>query len=263
MSYWITRPLDDAKRLSELMQVEGLTPFVSPLLNVDYPCPDLGLVPAHIGGLIVTSRNGLRGAAETSFSPEWLDLPLFTVGEGSADLARRFGFRDIRVGAGRASSLPDVIASADLETGVPLVHLCGDVQAFDLKAALSKQGVEVCGLQTYRIVEATRLTDKLINELKAGGITAVVLMSPRTARLYHRLMVEAELGDIMRGLRHFCLSDAVGAALATAYRERVVSETVIDETDVEVAENQETLTISIARQPTLESVIEAMLASER
>jgi uroporphyrinogen-III synthase len=218
MSIWITRPIDDAERMAALMLSKGLTPLVSPLLHVDFPCPDLGTVPAKIGGLVATSRNGLRGAAVTSFSPTWLDLPLFTVGEASADLARRFGFRNIHVGEGRAASVPKLIEKTGLNPAIPLVHFCGDEQAFDLSAALEPLGFTLVQLQTYKIVEAERLTDKLIIQVRTGEVCGVVLMSPRTARLYIRLLDEAGLGAYLKTLNHFCLSDAVAEALIEYYK---------------------------------------------
>lgn len=213
MAYWITRPIDEAERLADRMLAAGLEPLVAPLLHVDFPCPDLGLVPEAIGGIIVTSRNGIRGAAVSSFEPAWLDAPLFAVGEATADLARRYGFRDIHVGAGRAASLPALIEATGLESDKPLLHLTGDEQAFDMKAAIEASGRDYIAIETYRIVEATRLTDGQLDKLKQGLVEGVILLSPRTARCYCRVMAAAGCLDLVARLKHVCFSPAVAAAL--------------------------------------------------
>ena len=213
MAIWITRPLDDANRLADVFVAEGIEPFVWPLMQVDFPCPDLGQLPGDVQALIVTSRNGIRGAAETSFPMEWLDIPVFAVGAGTATLVRGFGFRDVRVGQGRGETLVPVIADAGLDKGLPLVHLRGDEVAFDMKAALGRLGFELFEAETYRVVEALQLTERLIAPLRSGRVSGVVLMSPRTARCYRRVMEAAGLGDVMAGLRHYCISEAAAAPL--------------------------------------------------
>ena len=228
MAIWITRPLDDANRMADAFLAEGIEPFVWPLLHVDFPCPDLGQLPGDVQALIITSRNGLRGAAETSFPPEWLEKPVFAVGEGTATLVRGFGFRDVRVGPGRGEGLVPLVAEAGLDTSLPLVHLRGDEVAFDMKAALAPLGYTLFEAETYRVVEALRLTERAVARLKSGGVTlegvssqavasegvgGVTLMSPRTARCYRRVMAEAGLDDVMAGLQHFCISEAAAAPL--------------------------------------------------
>lgn len=220
MAIWITRPLDDANRLAEALNKAGVEPFVWPLLDVDFPCPDLGQLPDDVQALIVTSRNGIRGAAETSFPTGWLEIPVFVVGDGTATLARGFGFRDVRQGEGRAEALVPVIADAGLDRSSPLVHLRGDAVAFDMKAALESLGFELFEAETYRVVETQRLSARVIEPLCSGRVTGVVLMSPRTARCYCRVMKAAGLGDVMMGLCHYCISEAAAAPLEGMMDER-------------------------------------------
>ena len=97
------------------------------------------------------------------------------------------------------------------------MNLRGHEQSFDLKLAVDKivpafkhQFEDVL---SYQMREAYELSPEMMNEIKNKKITAVVLMSPRTARIYCRLMKQYGFMSHLQHIRHFCLSEAVAAEL--------------------------------------------------
>lgn len=181
----------------------------APLLAVALtgPMPPL----AGVQALIVTSRNGLR--ALTPLPGAALALPLFAVGPGTAALARAEGFRRVVEGPGTGRELADIIrAEVDPAAGT-LVHLAGDTLAFDMRRALAPLGFDIRTETVYRTRTASVLPPGVADTLRAGGFDGVVLMSPRTARVYAKLVADAVLADAVGGIRHFCLSEAVAREL--------------------------------------------------
>ncbi|MBO6551103.1 MAG: uroporphyrinogen-III synthase [Rhizobiales bacterium] len=239
---WITRPELDATRFCDELAAANLpvplTPRVYSLLEAEFFDLDAHVffTSPPIGALVATSRNGVRSIAQLEDFEKFTSLPFFTVGEATGELARSFGFEDVRVGPGRAEQLLPLITefdqSSQIDGSCRIVNLRGDEQSFDLKSAVDKivptfkhQFEDVL---SYKMREACELSPELLNEIKNKEITAVVLMSPRTARIYCRLMKQYGFVSHLEHIRHFCLSEAV----ATELKDQLLGlEVVSDRTD--------------------------------
>lgn len=234
---WITRPELDARRFSEELEAVDLPVSVTPtfysLLDVEFLDldPQLFLNFPPLGALIATSRNGVRALSHMKDFEKYTHLPFFTVGKATGELVRSLGFKDVRVGSGRAEGLLPLIREYDQVSGNEvhgdvvsddgslkrIVNLRGDEQAFALKAALETDNPPLKGLfedvLCYRMKEADELSLDVLNEFISNEIKAVVLMSPRTARVYCSLMRFYDLKQQVAKIQHFCLSDAVADVL--------------------------------------------------
>lgn len=248
---WITRPAEEAERLANALALHGVDACCFPLLKVTHKPFDVSCFQ-ELQGLVVTSRNGLRGAVNGDLPKAWFKLPLFAVGAASGDLAKTLGFEDVRVPplshggqqagqSGGAVDLMPLIEAAGF-AGKSLLQLRGDQVAFDLKGALAALDIELVEVLTYQIKEITALSTEFIEILKAGQIEKVCLMSPRTARVYDRLMMDAGLKTEMQGLEHVCLSLAVAESLPG------------------FCDDETSLRVMIADNPTQEAMIEALLS---
>lgn len=217
MRVLVTRAENDAADMATSLEQLGVEVFVSPLLSVVYE----DIAPetlSNAGGLIATSRNGLkalawsmaRDQASTPTLAKVLERPIFTVGPATSALARDLGFLNIIEGPGTAAGLVPVILARKAAVGsCPLVHLAGDTLAFDLKGALGAQEIAVDQVSAYRMDEAASLSEGVKTALSNGGIDGVVLMSPRTAEVWTRLVKMSGLETKMSNLTHVCLSGAV------------------------------------------------------
>lgn len=162
--------------------------------------------------LIATSRNGLRALAASPLLAPALVLPLFAVGPATAALGRALGFRRVIEGPGGGRELLPLIGKMDPAAG-PLMHLAGDKLAFDLAGALEAQGFSVRTEIVYRTEPATDLPLEAVHALRHGFLGGVVLMSPRTAKVYVKLVREAALTEGSHRPVYFCLSEAVAREL--------------------------------------------------
>lgn|GEM_PF-277215 len=224
---WITRPLGDATRFCKDLDAAqlpvSLTPTIYSLLDVEFLEIDAErfLKFPAIGAFVATSRNGVRALSQMKDFEKFSHLPFFTVGKATGELARSFGFKDIRVGPGRAEELLPLICEYDrsYDDSDPkrILNLRGDEQAFHLKAAieadLTSMNNQFEDVLCYRMKEANELSEEVLNELKNNGIRAVVLMSPRTARVYGSLMKFYDFKREVAQIQHFCLSEAVADVL--------------------------------------------------
>ena len=213
---WLTRPaLEQDDRLAKELIKQGKQVHHFPLLDVVFEVVDFANLDTP-EALVVTSRNGVRGAVAAGLPAAWFELPLFVVGQATGELASQMGFQRVMVPSseGGVSRLIDYI----LQEREPLkaqrfLHLRGDQVAGDLKAALGVEGVSVDEALAYRMVESLDLDQITLDFLKNGQLQEVVLLSPRTARVYGAIMRASGLVVEMGRMRHFCLSLAVAQEL--------------------------------------------------
>lgn len=86
------------------------------------PAPD-----GPFDALLVTSPNGARYGAETI--ARFADLPIYTVGETSAQAVREHGGKDVRMGGGDAARTIPIIVAEGVKS---VLHICGEeVRPFD------------------------------------------------------------------------------------------------------------------------------------
>lgn len=213
MHILLTRPEPEAFGMRAELEARGHKVSLEPLLEIEPVAIEEGALDG-VQAIIATSRNGLRALRASSAFPSALELPVFAVGPGTAELARELGFRRVEAGTGGARDLvPLIAAKADPAKGA-LVHVAGEIVAFDLAAALKKHGFKVRSLTAYRAVAARALSPRTAQGIEAGTIDAVLLMSPRTAEIFAQLVADAGVQKSVRRLVFVCLSQAVAEAVA-------------------------------------------------
>ncbi|HEX2840784.1 uroporphyrinogen-III synthase [Hyphomicrobium sp.] len=211
MHLLLTRPDPgpDADPLALALIAAGHRITHAPLLTVH----TVGKLPSLAGvqGFIATSRNGLKAVAPL---PEHAQsLPLLAVGPGTGELGRELGFRQVIEGPGTGRELAEIIRETIDPGAGALVHLAAETLAFDLKGALAGDGFEVRTEVVYRTDPVSTLPADATTALRDHRIDGVVLMSPRTARVYAKLAADGGLVAETRKVVHFCLSDAVAREL--------------------------------------------------
>ena len=213
MRVLVTRPEPDASRQAELLSAHGHEPVIAPLLTIEYR-DDATLDLAGAQALIVTSRNALRALAAHKQLDEALGVPVLAVGDATAHAAQELGFREVTIGLGTGAALAGLIEQELEPKEGPLLYLTGDVIAFDLGAALEAHGFTVRKTMLYQGAPVLALPDEVLAMLKDGKIDGVILMSPRTARIFAALLAKHGAATAGKGLICYCLSEAIAEEIA-------------------------------------------------
>ncbi len=213
MRVLVTRPEPDATALKAHLVAQGHEVLIEPLMELRFDDLD----PIELGGvqaLIATSRNGLRALAASPELEAARHLPLFAVGPGTAATARGLGFEIVIKGPGTGRQLVSLITDGiDVNAG-SLLHLAGDVLAFDFAAELARLGYHVLQPLVYIAEPVQRLSGSTVTRLRNGQIAGVLLLSPRTAEIYVDLLRQHDLVEASRNLIHYCISEATADRLA-------------------------------------------------
>lgn len=210
MRVLVTRAVEDAQVLAEELAAKGVASVIAPMLSCDFldPEPDPAFRPA---AFIITSRNGAEALAR--YSPD-RSLPVYAVGDATAERLRQRGFANVESAAGHAADLAALIGRRTESDAGPLVFLSADEVAGDIEGALRDSGYDVRRIVAYRSVPATGLPREAGTALHERKLDGAVFFSPRTGRTFVSLVERANLAASCDGMTAFCLSEAVADSIA-------------------------------------------------
>jgi uroporphyrinogen-III synthase len=206
----ITRPEADAIMLQDQLATMGFEPLLNPILNIAYD-EDVHLYLKDVQAILFTSANGVRAFVRQH---KERGIPVFTVGDASARAALDEGFKTVESARGEVRALSSWVKKHLKPKSGALLHIAASRVAGDLARDLEKSGFQI----RREVLYSARVTDTLQAEtvaaLKQGKLDAVLLFSPRTAIAFVTLIKDAELADACQPMTVFCLSAAVGKAVA-------------------------------------------------
>jgi uroporphyrinogen-III synthase len=212
MRFAVTRPQPDSERTAAALRALGHDVLVAPLMRVEPLAVD---VSGGWGGVIVTSANVPPAIAANPGCTALVKLPLFAVGQRSADAARQAGFSNVTSAGGDVRDLVRLIAARRADAAAPLLYLAGEDRAADLLGELAAHGIAAEMRIVYRAV-ITPYPPELTAALKAGDIDAVLHFSRRSLENYLAGAAHAGIAEEALAVRHLCLSAPIAEPLSGA-----------------------------------------------
>ena len=207
----VTRPEEDAGPLTARLEAMGHQVVMAPLLTIK-PRDGIAIPDLPWQAIAVTSANGIRalpaGHGLTAFRT-------LTVGPQSLTAARAAGFSAEAHGGDVDGLAAFIGAELDPAAG-PILYLSGAETAGDLEAQLAAAGFDCRRVVLYDAAPADSL-GAAEGALRSGNLDAVLLYSPRSARIWRGLAEQAGLADQAARLSHLCLSRNVAAALPAGW----------------------------------------------
>jgi uroporphyrinogen-III synthase len=212
----LTRPRADSESLARELIHHGHAVMIDPMLRIVPVPPIAPPAPARYRGVILTSAQAARHAPVTS-----LGLPAFAVGEATARAARAAGFKGVIAAQGDARSLAQELAASAGDDARPFLHLCGAEVREGTAEAFAEAGIAAERCVVYRAVPSAALSARTRTAMTKDLIDAVVLFSPRTARIFLGLVDAAGLGQALARMQAITWSEAIAEAALPARWARV------------------------------------------
>ncbi len=213
----VTRPEEDAGPLRAKLEAMGHEVVMSPLLVIA-PREGVEIPTQPWQAIAVTSANGIRalppGHGLASFR-------MLTVGPQSLAAATAAGFTAEAHGGDVNGLAAFIRASLDPAKG-PILYLSGAETAGDLEAQLASAGFACHRVMLYDAVQASAL-GTVEAALRQGQLDAVLLYSPRSARIWRTLVEQAGLAEHAARLVHLCLSPNVARSLPEDWMTRIAA----------------------------------------
>jgi len=208
----VTRPQHDSERTAAALRECGHVVLVAPLLRVEH-------VPLTLnrtyGAVVITSANSIAAIADLPARTALIALPLYAVGQRSAEAARAIGFNDVHVAGGDAEDLVRLIAEQRPDTHAPFLYLAGENRSVDLVAELAARGIAAELAVIYRALPLP-FPAELIAAVQGDAVDAVLHYSKRSAEQFITGAKVAGVAPQALRLRHLCLSGPIAATLIQA-----------------------------------------------
>jgi uroporphyrinogen-III synthase len=217
----VTRPRKESEALARALAARSIEPVIEPLMKVHYLAPvalDFGGVQA----VLCTSANGVRALARASVERR---VPLFAVGDATAERAHAEGFTSVASAAGDAGDLARLAAARLRPQDGPLLHVAGNVVAGDLVEKVRERGFVIERRVLYKAQPARALSQSTVDALRRGSIDFVLFFSPRTAAIFAELAGAAGVTECCTTMTVVSISRAADAALGNLrWRDRRIAE---------------------------------------
>ena len=208
----VTRPQADGERTAAALEALGHEVLVAPLMRVEPVAVDLA---GTWSAIVITSANALQAIPATADGVK--TLPVFAVGDRSAEAARRAGFAEVSSANGDIKDLVRLVAARAVGAKTRLLYLAGEDRAGDLVAQLAAHGIDAEMKVVYRTV-AEAFPPVLAAALEAGDVDVVLHFSRRSAELFVEGARASGVAGPAEDVRHLCLSAQVAEPLAGASR---------------------------------------------
>lgn len=171
-------------------------------------------IPSETQAIVLTSAAALPAIKGT-------DLPVYCVGEQTAKVAAAYGLNVALVGDNDASSLADLIISKRKFT--TLFHPHGQYSQSQWYAKLEDVGFIVNRQQAYSSVDMQDFPEETLQALSNGNIKRVVLLSPRSAKLFIELLTKNDLEYLLNSLSFYVISQAVADVFPVSKHVQIAS----------------------------------------
>jgi uroporphyrinogen-III synthase len=217
MKILVTRPEPGASRTMAALEAKGLGGVAAPLFTIaqaSTPRPS-----GRFAALIVTSLNG---AAELTPALADLpaDLPVFAVGDRTAEAMMANGFSNVTSASGDQKALTRLVF-ARLKPRYRVLLATGEDHKEALPEAFAAAGHEIALWVRYKAEAVEELPRASKDAIAAGEIDAVLHYSRRAAETFLALAGREGLAEAASRLRHIALSEDVAEPLRAAGAQNV------------------------------------------
>jgi uroporphyrinogen-III synthase len=221
-SVLITRPAAMAEALALTLQQHGYETVCEPLLSIapiHTPQPQTDKVDA----IAITSSNALLALKERQCGiADLLELPCFCVGLRTAENARSFGFRNVQNSSSDGLELAKLI-NESVKQNTSILHIAGRDVTGTLREGLEKNRYRLIEWPVYEAIPVKALTASIRDMLEKRKLDAIVVFSPKTARVLHDLIDGTALEACCTALTAICLSEAVADGLHSLKWHRLIA----------------------------------------
>lgn len=170
---WVTRTRPGAAKSAEVFKAHGFVPVIAPLLQIlpsGTPLPAL----TDEAVLIITSQNAVKELARQVKERHWV---LVCVGEATAEVARSYGFENVRSADGTSSDVTEFVCSNFTQNDRPFWHLSGNIVRGSIVEDLTHRGYNA-----KRHIIYTSIPVSTLPELDVGVLDVIAFYSPMAAK---------------------------------------------------------------------------------
>lgn len=168
-----------------------------------------------VSALAITSRRAVDVIVKHVQVPEFMQFPVFTVGDATAAACKNAGFGQVFSAGGDVTSLAQLIVSKHMRIGSGAVlYPAAQDRSGDLEGALEKTGIDCRMVPVYRMKEAADVPREVEERLRAGSYDGILVYSRRSSAALLRLLKHRGLDHIFSNLQIYAISQQAAKPLS-------------------------------------------------
>jgi uroporphyrinogen-III synthase len=205
----VTRPRQQALSTARRLHQAGYRVIIDPLLTVQ-PMPHILPPIEEVAAVVLTSAN-----AVLSLDRRFTRLPVFAVGQATAAMARRKGWREVLSAGGDGADLVELVRRTLTPDAGAVLHPSGEDVRSGVGDGLQAAGYDYRRVVVYRAVAASALAGRTTRVLDEDRLDAVLFFSPRTGGVFKELVTGAGLAPKLGTTAAICMSEDVATRVRT------------------------------------------------
>ncbi len=219
MTVLITRARIDLEKTCLFLQKHQIDFYCDPMIEIDLFDKKNISYPLDVEHIIFTSKNGVRGFCQNDKNRQFT---AWCVGDETAELARKHGFKEVHSASGNAQNLYDLIVTKS--PSQKFLRVARLNQKDVLTEKLTQKGYVITSLPLYKTVHTSNLNTHTRQAIEQQKIQHILFYSPKTAHITMDNIVRANLQNACRDMAVWCISNHTAKVLKPfSFKEVIVA----------------------------------------
>lgn len=207
MRLLLTRPLQESQAFESLLKGLNIEIAIEPMLEVQMNPNFVWSYAEEIQAFLVTSQN-------VFFHPNIKEvpkhIPLYAVGDKTAERAYQSGFSKVICGHQNARSLETLVLQTAKFNKGSIIYLSGDVIRYDFESSFKEKGFIYERFIIYYVTPVSFLTPEVQADIYNQQFSMICFFSPRTAENFIKILSPY---TNYKKILAICISEAVADKL--------------------------------------------------
>lgn len=204
----ITRPKEQSQDLILELETKGFIVFQESLYKIKYDKIKINYDKNTY--YIFPSINSVNSLVKNNEIKKFIGANILVIGTTVKKALQNLGCKKILASTKDSSELIKVLHQSKF-LNVKFIYLCSNIINTDFFNKVKKHKINIHKKIVYKTLPRLKLTNKLINSLKLGHITAALFYSKLAAETFLRLIIKQQLQKKTKELEIFCLSERIAA----------------------------------------------------
>ena len=198
------------KQLENILKASCYNVVTFPILKVE----PLYFEPIDVykaQAILTTSSNSIQIFSKLSTNRE---IPIYTVGNTSRQLAKRLGYKNVIDCNGDSVKMYDKVLKSCCRNNGDLIYIGAESISLDIPKMLNNAGYKTKRYIIYRTREVDVIDKKFLSLIKLKKIKWIVLLSKKGASNFNKLIKNNITINYLEKIKFACLSENIAKALS-------------------------------------------------
>lgn len=212
MRVLVTRPVEQATSTARKLSELGHQSVVAPLMKIRY-FENVGIEEDGFNCIVASSSRALFALAGHPKFSNLRNLPLYCVGEHSAEIAEQLGFGNVANVGRDVEELCGILEQGQMIHRGKVLYVVGVARKPTLENYFFKLGLNFKVVELYESGPIKSFPEDVIEQIGHGQIDAVLVFSKRSGEFLVDALNRTGLRDRFKSLEFYSISNAAAEPL--------------------------------------------------